>query len=90
VLVTEEDRARLGQLTDEVCHEVNGEHYLSMNDGRCAQLEHVEGEWVCGIYQKRPQACRDLARGSAQCLAERSLKRLRASRTSKRLLRATE
>lgn len=90
MLVTERDRLRLGKLADEVSHQVGGKHYLKMGEGRCAQLEHVEGEWVCGIYPRRPEACRDLARGSAQCLAERSLKRLRASRTSKRLLRRSE
>lgn len=86
VLVTEQDCARLGKLAEDACYDVDGARYLKMKDGRCAQLQHAEGEWVCAIYQRRPGACRDLKRGSAQCLAERSLKRLRASRTSKRLL----
>jgi Fe-S-cluster containining protein len=78
---------RLGALASEASHERDGQYYLVMKDGRCAQLEHAHGEWVCGIYPRRPEACRELSRGSAACLDERSLKRLRASKTSQRLLR---
>lgn len=86
VEVTADDRARLGKLEEGAVHWVDGMSYLRMEGGRCAQLQHADGEWICGIYPRRPEACRELARGSAACLAERSLKRLRASRASKRLL----
>jgi Fe-S-cluster containining protein len=86
VIVTEDDLARMGNEAERIAHVVDGAHYLKMKDGHCAQLEHMDGDWVCGIYKKRPSACRELERGSPDCLAERELKRLRASRTSKRLL----
>jgi Fe-S-cluster containining protein len=86
VPVTSEDRERMGDRANEMSHLVEGSYYLRMKDGRCAQLNHADGDWVCGDYKRRPEACRQLERGSPDCLAERDLKRLRASRTSRRLL----
>ena len=86
VPVTADDIKLMGKRAIDLCHEVDGEFFLRMTNGHCAQLEHAEGEWVCGAYSLRPQACRDLKAGSADCLAERGLKRIRASRASKKLL----
>lgn len=85
VPVTQEDRVRLGATADSITRERDGQYYLVMSEGHCAQLEHAEGAWVCGIYPRRPEACRTLVRGSAACLEERALKRLRASRASQNL-----
>jgi hypothetical protein len=43
-----------------------------MVDGHCAALrvEVVSGHLTCSVYETRPQACRDLARGSGACLGE--------------------
>ncbi len=87
VPVTEADRARLGAGADAVTHATTGGWFLRMKEGRCAQLEHLDGDWVCAIYRQRPDACRMLERGSPDCLAERTLKRYTALRTSRRLLK---
>ena len=62
------------------------EAFMRMTDGHCAALavrpikasagESVEGasEYFCTIYERRPQICRDLARGSMECAGERSIK----------------
>jgi hypothetical protein len=43
-----------------------------MIDGHCGALaiDIVSGRFVCGAYETRPQACRDLERGSGACLGE--------------------
>jgi hypothetical protein len=45
---------------------------MRMVDGHCAALRvhGTSGHPVCGAYETRPQACRDLARGSSACLGE--------------------
>lgn len=86
VLVSEEDRALLGSTIQDAVIEVEGAYFLRMDQGRCAQLEYAEGAWVCGIYRKRPTACRALKRGSPPCLAERALKRLKVRKAAKTYL----
>lgn len=88
VPVTTEDVARLGALETNTTHTVEGSRFLKMAEGRCAQLLHRGGDWVCGIYRLRPAACRQLERGSPECLTERALKRRTAITTGKRLSRA--
>jgi Fe-S-cluster containining protein len=78
VPVTAEDIARLGALEKNVTRDVDGTRFLKMANGRCAQLLPALGDWVCGIYKQRPTACRELKRGSPECLAERALKRRKA------------
>ena len=34
----------------------------------------MQVEFFCTIYERRPQVCRDLARGSPECDGERALK----------------
>ena len=77
--VTGADWERLGADADRVAHFLGHRAYLRMREGRCAALETrvaADGtpEHFCTIYERRPQVCRDLARGSPQCEAERSLK----------------
>lgn len=85
VPVNATDIARLGDAQARAVVQIDGGSFLKMEDGHCAQLEHVEGDWVCGIYEIRPAACRQLKRGSPECLAERSLKRRTAIKASRRL-----
>ncbi len=87
VPVTEADITRLGEGASALTARVEGQLYLRMKDGHCAALEHMEGDWVCGIYALRPEACRQLKRGSPDCLAERTLKRRLAISTSRHMLR---
>jgi Fe-S-cluster containining protein len=83
VRVTGSDWARLGESAEQVAHFIGrgNEAYMKMTDGHCAALEvrrgpgaNGEAEYFCTIYDRRPQICRDLARGSPECAGERALK----------------
>jgi Fe-S-cluster containining protein len=86
VAVTARDKDRLGEKAEQVTQKIGEASFLKMKEGRCAELQHRGGDWICGIYKIRPDACRQLERGSPDCLAERALKRRTALATSKRLL----
>jgi Fe-S-cluster containining protein len=49
---------------------------MRMHEGHCQALEidTQQERYVCSVYETRPQVCRDLARGSSACLAERVAK----------------
>jgi Fe-S-cluster containining protein len=79
VRVTGDDWSRLGEAAERVAHFIGHRAYMKMADGHCAALEirRVTGgapEFFCTVYERRPQVCRDLARGSPQCGGERELK----------------
>jgi uncharacterized protein len=70
VAVTGADWARLGDAAERVAHFVGHRAFMRMNAGHCAALEQRDGGHCCTIYDRRPQVCRDLERGSPQCEAE--------------------
>ena len=75
VRVTGDDWVRLGEAAERVAHFIGHRAYMRMEHGHCAALmkrtDDAGGiEYFCTIYERRPQVCRDLARGSPQCLAE--------------------
>lgn len=79
VRVTGDDWTRLGEEAGRLAHFIGHRAYLRMRDGRCAALEvraaeDGERRFYCTIYARRPQVCRDLARGSPECEAELALK----------------
>lgn len=76
VRVTGGDWTRLGDDAPRLAHFLGHRAFMRMEDGHCAALrpDSATGEHVCSIYEQRPQICRDLARGSPSCLAERTLK----------------
>lgn len=76
VRVTGDDYARLGVRAEELVWFKGNRAYLRMLDGHCAALEvdPRSGRLTCSAYEGRPQICRDLERGSAECLAERHTK----------------
>ena len=83
VRVSGDDWSRLGDAADRVAEFDGHRAYLKIHDGHCAALEIRAGidggrEYFCTIYELRPRICRDLARGSPQCEAERELKGDRA------------
>jgi uncharacterized protein len=45
--------------------------YMRIEDGRCVNLQELEGQWVCAIYERRPQVCRDYERGGEACAYDR-------------------
>jgi hypothetical protein len=75
--VNGDDWERLGAEAERKAHFIGNRAFMRMNDGHCAALE-VRGstssrakEFFCTLYEKRPQICRDLARGSPECEGER-------------------
>ena len=79
VRVTGDDWARLGDAAGQVAHFIGQRAYMKMNAGHCAALEVRRtpdngAEFFCTIYDRRPQVCRDLERGSPQCEGERAAK----------------
>jgi Fe-S-cluster containining protein len=79
VRVSETDVSRLADEAHPWTRHVGGQAYLRMEDGHCSALQITtrRGEapvFFCAIYDKRPQVCRDLARGKNACLTELHLK----------------
>lgn len=75
VPVTGADWSRLGEEAERLAHFVGIRAFMRMRDGHCAALEvrrPAEGaaEFFCTMYERRPQVCRDLGRGSPQCAGE--------------------
>lgn len=75
VRVTGEDWARLGDEADRLARFVGHRAFMRMKAGHCAALEvrrsgETDVEYFCTIYDRRPQICRDLARGSPECEGE--------------------
>jgi hypothetical protein len=85
VRVTGDDWSRLGESADRVAHFIGHRAYMKMAGEHCAALDLRRGadgqpEYFCSVYAERPQTCRDLDRGSAQCAGECETKRGRVAR----------
>lgn len=80
--MTGEDYARLGDDAERLVRWIGNRAFIKLVGGgasaavesRCAALEVSERGYWCEVYEFRPSTCRDLARGSAACLAERERK----------------
>jgi hypothetical protein len=77
--VTGEDWTRLGAEAARLAHFIGHRAFMKMVDGHCAALEIRVApgggpEFFCTAYPRRPQVCRDLARGSPECAGERAQK----------------
>lgn len=79
VRVTGADWTRLGELAERLAHFTGrgNEAFMKMTAGHCAALEirfdaNHQPEYFCTAYDRRPQICRDLARGSPECAGERA------------------
>lgn len=75
VRVSGTDWTRLGTAAETWAHFVGHRAFMRMVDGHCAALEirplpSGAREFFCRIYESRPQICRDLGRGTPQCLGE--------------------
>lgn len=82
VRVLGDDYERLGDAAEALTTWHGVRCFMSMRDGHCAALvvEPDTGRFVCSVYEVRPETCRTLARGSAECAGERHQKRERAHR----------
>lgn len=80
VPVTGADHRRLADDEEALTHFVGNRCYMRMVDGHCAALAVRAGRFVCTVYETRPAICRELHRGSPECRAEMTLKKVRARR----------
>lgn len=71
VTVTGADYDRLGDAIGNalVCFDGN-QAFMRMELGRCAALQLEGGRFLCAIYDRRPEICRMLERGSPECEGE--------------------
>ena len=70
VAVTGDDHARLGDEADALVVFHGNKAFMRMALGRCGALQLVDGRFLCGVYEDRPDTCRDLARDSGACRGE--------------------
>jgi Fe-S-cluster containining protein len=70
------DYERLGDAAEELVHFIENRAYLRVEDGHCVALtcDSATGRFYCSIYERRPDVCRVLERGSGHCAAERAEK----------------
>jgi len=70
------DYDRLGDDAETWVHFIGQRAYMKMTDGHCSALIHDDERnlFLCSIYERRPDVCRWLERGSGQCRAERTEK----------------
>jgi uncharacterized protein len=81
VRVTGDDWSRLGAEAGQRAHFIGHRAFMRMRDGHCAALEISRNDaagggldFFCRVYERRPQTCRDLSRGSPQCEADIAMK----------------
>jgi Fe-S-cluster containining protein len=79
--VSGDDYERLGDRADALVQFIENRAYMRMRDGHCAALLlHEAGGFSCSVYDRRPDNCRDLQRGSPQCAGELATKAHRPPR----------
>jgi len=66
------DHARLGAAVDDLTHFDGNRCYMNMHEGHCVALviDPATRQFVCSIYEQRPNTCRDLERASPACRGE--------------------
>jgi Fe-S-cluster containining protein len=70
IVLLPEDRGR--PIPEAVTTEIEGQRYMKMSCGHCAQLTFTPtGQTLCAIYEDRPEACRAFRAGSFECLKSR-------------------
>jgi uncharacterized protein len=79
VWVRGDDWARLGERAGELAHFIGNHAFMRMREGHYAALDVRRdaaggAEFFCTIYERRPEICRDLGRGSPECLLDRETK----------------
>jgi len=76
VVVTGDDYERLDDDAERYVTFLGQRARMRMDQGHCAALvvDRALRQFVCAVYERRPQVCRDLERGSPQCHGERATK----------------
>ena len=70
--LTGADHARLLPAEQETLTVFEGTRcFMRIEHGRCVNLQDLGGQWVCAIYERRPQVCRDYERGGDACAYDR-------------------
>lgn len=83
VRVTGDDYERLGDAVDDHVNFVGNRAYMRLANGHCSALRvELDGRFVCTLYERRPDACRDLERGSPNCAGSSSRRRAARARGS--------
>jgi Fe-S-cluster containining protein len=74
--VSGDDYARLGDDAERLVHFIGHRAYMRLEDGHCAALaiDREARAFVCTVYDRRPETCRALERGSPECAGERATK----------------
>ena len=95
--MTGDDYERLGDAATRLVVFVGNQAFMRLERaeeaggpvGRCAALvpDANEGTYLCSVYERRPEVCRTLERGSPSCEGERTTKGERPRRALS-LLRA--
>ena len=70
--VSGDDHERLSAAGEPLTRFIGNRCYMRVVDGHCAALSirRLGRRFFCTTYETRPQTCRTLERGSAECLAE--------------------
>jgi Fe-S-cluster containining protein len=79
VSVTGNDWSRLGAEAERLAHFIGHRAFMRMEEQHCAALAvrvapDGTSDFFCTVYDRRPQICRDLGRGSPECAGERASK----------------
>lgn len=75
VWVTGFDWTELGPEADTLAQFIGNRAFMRMRDGHCTALQVTRAAdgttaFFCTIYERRPEICRALGRGSPECLGE--------------------
>jgi Fe-S-cluster containining protein len=72
VPVTGDDHARLGERAEELTRFIGNRAFMRIKGGHCAALviDAHATRYACSVYEHRPDVCRELTRGSRECLGE--------------------
>lgn len=94
--VSGDDYERLGDDAERLVSFIGNQAFMRIEHdgaeppvGRCAALllDATTGTYLCSVYERRPEVCRALDRGSPACAAEHASKRPRARRALELLRR---
>ncbi len=75
--MTGDDYERLGDHAEALTLFIGNQAFMKIEDGHCIALvidPNSNTPFTCKVYEQRPSICRELERGSPQCLGELATK----------------